>query len=260
MPSESINYDRAADFYDATRAYPKGIAEEIAAFIAKKAFFKPDTNMLEIGIGTGRIALPMSAHVGSLIGVDISSRMMAKLREKQTSEPIQLAQANAEHLPFAARTFKNVFMSHVLHLVSNPQQVLSEVARVLQRPGQFIHIRGINEHPPAIEALMAEWNKHRKSSAKSPHERIAADDLITADAWLKLEEHRFIYPDTENPARFIETIQNRWWSHTWEMSEPEIEIASLALKRVATEQFGENYDVDVDTTAGVVVQIYVPKR
>src|SRR5688572_23888711 len=104
MPSESINYDRAADFYDETRAYPEGIVEEIAAFIAKKAFLKPDTNMLEIGIGTGRIALPMSAHVVSLVGVDISSRMMAKLREKQTSEPIQLAQANAEHLPFAART------------------------------------------------------------------------------------------------------------------------------------------------------------
>ena len=42
MPSESINYDRAADFYDVTRAYPEGIAEEIAAFIAKKAFLKAD--------------------------------------------------------------------------------------------------------------------------------------------------------------------------------------------------------------------------
>jgi hypothetical protein len=79
-------------------------------------------------------------------------------------------------------------------------------------------------------------------------------------AWLKLEEHRFIYPDTANPARFLETIQNRWWSNTWELSEPEIEIAALALKRVATEQFGENYDVDVETTAGVVVQIYVPRK
>jgi ubiquinone/menaquinone biosynthesis C-methylase UbiE len=260
MPSESINYDRAADFYDATRAYPEGIAEEIAAFIAKKAFLKADTNMLEIGIGTGRIALPMSAHVSSLIGVDISSRMMAKLREKQTSEPIQLAQANAEYLPFAAQSFKNVFISHVLHLVSNPQQVLSEVARVLQRSGQLIHIRGINEHPPAMEALMNEWRKHRKSGEKSPFERMATDELIAPNDWFKMEEHRFIYPDTENPARFLETIQNRWWSNTWELSEPEIEIATIALKRIAIEQFGENYDVDVETTAGVVVQIFVPKR
>jgi ubiquinone/menaquinone biosynthesis C-methylase UbiE len=173
MPSESINYDRAADFYDATRAYPAGVVEQLAEFIAKKALFKPDTNMLEIGIGTGRIALPMSAHVVSLIGVDISSRMMAKLDEKQTSEPIEVAQADAEQLPFAAQTFKNVFISHVLHLVSDPQRVLSEVARVLQRPGQLIHIRGINEHPPAMEALMNEWRKHRKSGEKSPFERMA---------------------------------------------------------------------------------------
>jgi ubiquinone/menaquinone biosynthesis C-methylase UbiE len=260
MPSESINYDRAADFYDATRAYPAGVVEQLAEFIAKKALFKPDTNMLEIGIGTGRIALPMSAHVVSLIGVDISSRMMAKLDEKQTSEPIEVAQADAEQLPFAAQTFKNVFISHVLHLVSDPQRVLSEVARVLQRPGQLIHIRGINEHPPAMEALMNEWRKHRKSGEKSPFERMATDELISPIDWLKLEEHRFIYPDTANPARFLETIQNRWWSNTWELSEPEIEIAALALKRVATEQFGENYDVDVETTAGVVVQIYVPRK
>lgn len=260
MPEKSINYDRAADFYDVTRAYPDGIAAEIAAFIAQKALLKSDTNMLEIGIGTGRVAVPLSAHVGSITGIDISAKMMIKIREKQGSKAIQFAEANAETIPFASRTFKHVLVSHVLHLVSDPQAVLSEISRVLKRPGQLIHMRGFNDTPLEFEAIVDEWRKHRKSGKKSVFERAAANDFFLPGDWFKIEEHRFSYPVKENPKRFLDAIKNRWWSNMWEMSDPELEIAYLAIERVTKEQFGDNYDVEVESIAGITLRVFLPKK
>jgi ubiquinone/menaquinone biosynthesis C-methylase UbiE len=151
-----------------------------------------------------------------------------------------------------------VLISHLLHLVSDPQQVLLEVARVLKRPGQVVHLRAFHESPPQFEAVMDEWRKQRKSGAKSPFERATADQLFTPDKWFKIEEHRFTFPDTENPRRFLDAVKNRWWSNMWEMSDTELEIAYLAIEHVTKAQFGEDYDIEINITAGVVLQIFVP--
>jgi ubiquinone/menaquinone biosynthesis C-methylase UbiE len=260
MPEKSINYDRSADFYDATRGYPAGIAEQLAEFIAQKALFKPDTNLLEVGVGTGRVAVPLSAHVGSYTGIDIARQMMLRLREKLTSEPIQLAQADGEKMPFAPRTFKHVLVSHVLHLVPDPQTVLREISRVLKRPGQLVHINSFSDNPPQFDAINNEWRKHRKAGAMSAFERARTGEFFLPSDWHKIEEHRFIYPTTDNPKYYLDAVKNRWWSNMWDLSDAEIEVAYLAMERVVREQFGENYDVEVESTAGITLQVYLPKR
>ena len=35
----SVNFDRAADYYDATRGFPEGIAEKVGAYLAEKLGF-----------------------------------------------------------------------------------------------------------------------------------------------------------------------------------------------------------------------------
>ena len=43
--------------------------------------------MLEIGVGTGRIALPLAARGCHITGVDIASEMLAELRRKGERSP-----------------------------------------------------------------------------------------------------------------------------------------------------------------------------
>ena len=54
-----VNFDRAASFYDATRALPDGVAEEVGDAILRRVAAGSDTRFLEVGIGTGRVALPL---------------------------------------------------------------------------------------------------------------------------------------------------------------------------------------------------------
>lgn len=90
--AESVAFDRAADYYDATRAFPSGVEQEAAAAIVRAGKLTNSSRVLEIGIGTGRIALPLARHVGEIYGIDLSRPMLLRLRTKQQNEPVNLVQ------------------------------------------------------------------------------------------------------------------------------------------------------------------------
>lgn len=70
--------DRIADVYDEWPRYPHD-EEEAAEFLASVA---GAGSVLELGIGTGRIALPLAAKGVEVHGIDASEAMVAKLRAK----------------------------------------------------------------------------------------------------------------------------------------------------------------------------------
>src|SRR5262245_28598658 len=132
--SESVAFDRAADYYDQTRGYPPGEERAVASIIAQAGDFNKASRVLEIGVGTGRIALPVSAYTGAYVGVDISRPMMARLKAKQSGEAVYVAEADATLLPFAEHSFDGAAAVHVFHLIPGWQKALAELKRVL-RPG-----------------------------------------------------------------------------------------------------------------------------
>lgn len=72
----SVNFDRAADCYDETRARPAesmaGLTDLLAAELGDR---QP---CLEIGVGTGRIARPPRRRGIALAGADISAGMLPR--------------------------------------------------------------------------------------------------------------------------------------------------------------------------------------
>ncbi len=137
----SLNFSfdkRVAARYDAQRAHPEAVSWQIGQTIAAQA--GPGARVLEIGIGTGRIAWPVVASGCRVIGFDISPDMLAQVQSGQPSGqqpspfPLYLLQADMHQMPFASRVFDAVLAVHVLHLAKDWQQVLTQIGRVL-RPG-----------------------------------------------------------------------------------------------------------------------------
>ena len=64
MPKDSVAFDRAAGYYDNTRGFPAGVEGEIGALMAQAGDLSSASRVLEIGVGTGRIALPVAPHRG----------------------------------------------------------------------------------------------------------------------------------------------------------------------------------------------------
>jgi len=144
-----VAFDRATSFYDATRGFPPGVAEQVRDQIALCTGAGCDTRILEIGVGTGRIALPFVQIGADYTGVDLSLPMMEVLRKKIAAifegvARLKLALADAMALPFADASFDVIIMIHVLHLVSDWRQTLRECRRVL-RDGGWLALSS-NEH------------------------------------------------------------------------------------------------------------------
>jgi methyltransferase family protein len=79
----AARYDElAAGMFDAA------VVEPAVDFLEQLA---GDGRALELGIGTGRIALPLSARGVRVVGIDLSEAMVARLRAKPGAERIEVA-------------------------------------------------------------------------------------------------------------------------------------------------------------------------
>jgi SAM-dependent methyltransferase len=71
--------------YDGGVMFSPEVLEPTVGFLAELA---GDGSALELGIGTGRVALPLAQRGVRVHGIDLSEAMVGKLREKQGAENI----------------------------------------------------------------------------------------------------------------------------------------------------------------------------
>ncbi|HUG85697.1 MAG TPA: class I SAM-dependent methyltransferase [Euzebya sp.] len=128
------NFDRAADFYDETRALPPAQMELFLQRLRDQ--LGGARSVLEVGVGTGRVAVPLAQGGLHVTGVDISERMLAVLRAKRS--PVDAQVADATDLPFATDRFDAGLAVHVLHLIPAWQEAVAELVRVVRPGGRII--------------------------------------------------------------------------------------------------------------------------
>jgi ubiquinone/menaquinone biosynthesis C-methylase UbiE len=92
--------------------------------------------VLEVGIGTGA-NLPHYPPAARVTGIDESADMLqvAARRSAALDGRASLGQVNAEHLAFASGSFDVVVGSLVFCSVVEPLRALTEIHRVLHKPG-----------------------------------------------------------------------------------------------------------------------------
>jgi SAM-dependent methyltransferase len=102
VPKDYFGKD-VAERYDVSSAdmFDPAVVEPAVDFLAELA---GDGAALELGIGTGRIALPLAARGVRVHGIDLSEAMVAKLREKPGAEQIEVTIGD-----FATTTVKGRF-------------------------------------------------------------------------------------------------------------------------------------------------------
>src|SRR5258706_13413454 len=116
--SRSIAFDQAVEYYDATRSLPpaaqRAVVEQLTGELAGRG------RCLEVGVGTGRIALDLHRNGVAMAGVDLSAPMLRKLVQKAGgSAPFPLAVADATRLPVAGGAVGAAIVCHVLHLIGS---------------------------------------------------------------------------------------------------------------------------------------------
>lgn len=250
---QSIVFDRAADTYDATRGFPPGVAERVAALVDEAADLKPRARLLEIGVGTGRLALPLAARGLRVSGVDLSQRMMERLLAKRGSLSVNVVRADAGQLPFASASFDAVLGVHVFHLIPRWRDVLREAARVLHPHGVFVH--GADDRAPHWEQWRESFGRdHSVKNAGVSYEQI--ESFPEQEGWrLVGTPHRLAFSRPLEPRRLVEQILRRDWSWTWRLSDAQIAEAAESLRLALARRFG-NLDSSAEVPSGFWVRVY----
>jgi SAM-dependent methyltransferase len=94
--------------------------------------------LLDVGVGTGLLALPLVERGFRIDGVDLSEPMLRNLLGKELEGTIGVVLADATRLPFRTGSFDGAYLRHVLHLVPEWVAVLAEVTRVVRPGGRFL--------------------------------------------------------------------------------------------------------------------------
>lgn len=238
--STSISFDRAAGFYDQTRGFPAGMSELVAA--TARDMLGADANVLEVGVGTGRIAKPLLAAGARVTGIDLSRNMMNRLRETLGDLPAPaLLEGDITCLPFANGAFDAVIGVHILHLVSGWQMALDEAMRVTKAGGALL--LGRNTHRPndaqAIRTQLGDLMDQYgvKRSNMGVREGNVEKELLRRGAKVETCETPATIKQG-SVAQEIDDIANRIWSSTWAIPDDVLPAIVAQLKANALREHG----------------------
>jgi ubiquinone/menaquinone biosynthesis C-methylase UbiE len=247
---DAASYDDAAAEFDRLTERFNG---PLAARILELAGLQPSDHVLDVGTGTGLVALRAGALAqnGRVIGIDHSAGMLeqgsAKARQSGLGDAVIFRQMDAEQLEFPDRSFDVVLSLYALFHFPNLRAAVKEMHRVL-RPGGRVVI-GVGAGPSLFS-----WNSIPEA-IRAASERVAAVRgrlLIAPQFLLRLMREHGVAPQEEHQpggsrtkvARLMrqagfKRVHRRWQGHREELDPEEfwrLQVTYASEARIRLQQ------------------------
>jgi SAM-dependent methyltransferase len=254
---ESIAFDRAAEYYDRSRVTDPDTLRETVDVLERE--FAGRGRVLEIGVGTGALALPLAERGIPMVGLDLSVPMMAKLVEKAGGRaPFPLVQGDATRLPFLDDALGGAYCRWVLHLIPNWRGAVAELCRVVRpggvivtEPGGFsggwreMWLRFIDILGDRIRPVGLDW--------VGDHEDL--DAAFAAGGAVRRDLLPVVARDRGTLQRYFEELDDRLYSWTWRVPPEELEPA-VAEVRAWVEQEHPDLDTPFEPESPILWRAY----
>jgi len=200
------------EFFDATaERYDRRYEDSTAAGrllrrrlqVAVELLGEPRGDVLDVGMGTGRLCAELDGRGWRVSGVDLSPGMVAAARRRLPQLAERLVEGPIEHLPFADEAFDAVTATGVLEYATrNLNGAVAELARVLHPEGVAVMSFPRQQSPALLWRSMLLYPVVRAAKRILPLGRPAPLDLpprsereflaAVSEAGLSAEETRRI--------------------------------------------------------------------
>ncbi len=238
--NDSVSFDRAAAYYDETRGLSEEGVRKTTVLLA--GLFSKAGRVIEVGVGTGQVSLPLHEAGVDLVGLDLAQPMLLALLEKAGgSSPFPLVQGDTSRMPFLDDAFGGAFLRWVLPLIPDWQGAVREIARVLAPGAVFAAALGSSGgRRSEIQARFAEvtgvvidpsglgWDGWK-----------ALDEAIAGLGGQKQTDRSFLDRDRDDLETFVRGIELNRYSWTWAVSEERVRAEAAAdVRRWAGARWG----------------------
>jgi len=237
--SDSVGFDRAAEYYDRTRGFSPEAFDALMPILVRE--LEGRDPFLEIGVGTGLLSLPLSERGVRPVGLDLARSMLDKLVEKASgSLPFPLVQADATRLPFRDRSFGSAVFRHVLHLIPDWRTAVEELVRVLAPGAYLLTLEGAFKETwwSIVDRFLSEAGGIAFGVGMHPGDQIVLDRLLAGHG----AEVRIVgsIPDRreETIGDFLDQMEAGMHSWTWRVEEDVRRRAVARTRAWAAERFG----------------------
>jgi SAM-dependent methyltransferase len=234
----SVSFERAAEVYDRTRLTDP---DALALALDVLDGVLPSGPVLEIGIGTGAIAIPLAERGRRVIGLDLSSAMLQRLRAKDHTGRIAVAIGDATRLPIADGAFGAGYCRWVFHLIAPWREAVRELCRavapggvVVVEPGGYaggwreVWLRFVEELGPAAEPVGLD--------ARNGYADL--DDAFAVCGAAKREVIETKMQIDSTLQRFFDEAAARDYSWTWRASDADLTRAVANVRAWAIGRYG----------------------
>jgi ubiquinone/menaquinone biosynthesis C-methylase UbiE len=234
-----MRFDRAVEYYDRTRGLSEEASQEMTLLLSSELHDRG--RALEIGVGTGLVALPLAAAGVPLVGLDLSAPMLAKLVEKAGGRlPFPLVVGDATTVPFADHRFGAAVVRHVLHLVPTWRQVVAELVRVVGRGGLVLVSSGQVPEPwhELTDRFMDRVGRPSFADALDSWETGAIVEAFRSHGAEARQLPRITHHVAQTMGEFLDQMAAGMHSWTWEVEEERRREAVAELRTWALERWG----------------------
>lgn len=268
MPSP-ISFDHVADRYDATRNDIGRFADTIAAGLIRLGNLPPRGSLLEIAIGTGRISLPLLAAGVNVTGVDISQRMVDRLRAKdqtrRAAEPdrawgtLTTVMADVTSLPFASGAFDAALAVHIFHLVADWRRALDEALRAVKPGGAFLLGQDTRATDDLQWQIQVHWMDIVRATGFDMDFTYPGAGYSTVVEDLRgrglrvAEEVLASWEIEQTPREMMRWITDRLWSRTWGIPDDVFAESVRQLSAWGQDRFRAEMDLPAPVSASFKV-------
>ena len=139
---DSLSFDNMVDIYDKTRVFDRHCFNSALDYLVERFPSAEYSDVLEPGVGTGRIAIPLAKRGYRVTGIDISEEMLAVLRERLKRSrkflQISLQKADVIGLPFPNASFDMAIAVHLFYFIKEWRKAVDEILRVVSDNGSVI--------------------------------------------------------------------------------------------------------------------------
>jgi len=179
---DADSYNAVVDYFDQyTERFACHMPEALLAMVDVPV----DGKVLDVGTGTGIIALDVAARLGpqgKVTGIDLSDGMLAtatrKAQEKGLQQRTEFLKMDAEKLMFDDNSFDAALTLYALRHFPNPDKSVNEIFRVL-KPGAGI-VAAVGSPPSllSVDGVTAVGRRIGSIWRKSTGRELAACEFI----------------------------------------------------------------------------------